>query len=160
MTLMALVMAFMAGTTAAGLCDLAPDEAIAPRIVDLEDNWQDCYLGCFLSTSPEHSIPLWGPARGWDVAPLWTRVAGDDVDRRWYAYLDRGRYRFLDVTQYTLLDGPAGLWSRWRYRAGLDAMNLSWSASVRLGFDEPQVIPEPATVTLLALGALVALRRR
>lgn len=160
MTLMVLVIAFMAGTTTAELCDLAPSESGDPRTIDFPDTWQDCYLNRFLFTSQEHSIPLWGPPSGWDITPRWTRAAGGDIDHWWYAYLDRGRYRFLDVTQYALLDGPAGLWWRWRYRAWLDAVHLSWSAPARPARDVERAIPEPGSATLLALGALVALRRR
>ncbi|UCD53513.1 MAG: hypothetical protein JSW27_12835 [Phycisphaerales bacterium] len=158
MALVAFVVTLTMNAAHAGLCDLTPDGSAGRRAIDFPSNWHGCYLDRFLSAAAERPTPFWGPPNGWDVSPPRSRIGGDHIDRWWYVYLDRGRYRFLDETQYTLLDGSAGLWWRWRYRAWLDAVNLSWSVPARSGRDAQQVIPEPAGVVLLALGALGALR--
>lgn len=83
-------------------------------------------------------------------------LAGDDIDRWWYVYLDRQRYRFLDVTQYDLLAGP-GDW-RWHHWAWPDL--LMSPPPKRCVWGNAQPIPEPWSATLLALGAAIAMRRR
>lgn len=84
--------------------------------------------------------------------------AGDELDRWWYVYLDRQRYRFLDVTQYNLLGGPPGYEWRWGHGVWPDVFMLR--APHACGRERIQPIPEPATAAFLALGAVVLLRAR
>ncbi len=84
--------------------------------------------------------------------------AGDELDQWWYAYLDRQRYRFLDVTQYNLLGGPCDCGWRWGHGSWPDVFWLP--VPVRCVREKVQPIPEPATMAFLAFGAAVLLRMR
>jgi hypothetical protein len=75
-------------------------------------------------------------------------------------YLDQGRYRFLDLTQYHLLGGVRDLgWCRHPGWCGSYMAYLPQSGAPPAG-QHDRVIPEPCTAAFVALGALIALRTR
>ena len=84
--------------------------------------------------------------------------AGEELDRWWYAYLDRQRYRFFDASQYNLLGGPCDCGWGWCRGVWPDVFWLP--VPVRSVREKVQPIPEPATAAFLAFGAVVLLRMR
>ncbi len=116
--------------------------------------WRSAWLDMPGWERLESSIPVAGVFGGGAAMPI--ASAGDDIDRWWYVYLDRQRYRFLDVTQYSLLTGPRD-W-RWRRWAWPDVFTPPLPR--RYICETTQPVPELWSVTLLALGAAMALRTR
>jgi len=127
---------------------------------DLLFHWRSAWLDPSEGRAAEsltRTLSMSGDSEGTGYAGA-IDSAGDELDRWWYAYLDRHRYRFLDVTQYNLLGGPCGY--AWRWGCGVWPDVFLLPVPVRGVRHSVQPIPEPATAVFLAFGAAVLLRAR
>ncbi len=163
--IVSLIVLAMASVASAELCRIGTDDFELPGEssvswqidhppYDFLGHWQSVWLGMPWEEGAKGTVPITVVSGQESAIPVTS--AGDEIDLQWYIFLDRQRYRFLDVTQYDLLTG----WRDWRRRrwAWPDAFTPPLPRRCVCGNARP--IPEPLPAILLALGAAIALPKR
>lgn len=102
------------------------------------------------------------PRAGWGLpfsggGLRFAQTAGDYLDRWRYKYMEVGQYRYLDLRQYNLLGGLGYMYGRFNYGWSRNYAMNTWGHGVWADYSH---VPEPGTITLLALAALGMMRSR